>query len=122
MDDLRHETIKLQERKMELRSQINSLRGEVESQKKGDNLLQFAQTELGMVRYPPSEWERLTIPADIQARYAAMSAASLDEGKRGDSLRKDRSWINFIASKLGFGGKAFADEANTIPRMANERK
>ncbi len=87
--DVQQETTKLQSRKLELASQINKLRGEVEGQKRGGDLLEYAENELGMVHYPPAQWEKMVIASDIRERYAEAMVAIANKPKLGDPAGHD---------------------------------
>lgn len=108
LKDVRRETTKQQARKMELKSELNSLRSDVESHKRGEKLLQYAEANLGMVHYPTGKWEHMTIAAEVEDRYRDVEIAGV-EG-RGTELRseKETAWVDKMASKLEMATAAFA--------------
>jgi len=114
LNDLQRETAKLQARKMDLHNQINSVRGEVEARKQGEQLLRYAVSDLGMIQYPPSQWERMTVAPDLENRYADAQLAgawhdpSDESGVQASS--KPVEWMEKLASRAGLDGSVFAQQ------------
>lgn len=101
LSDLQRETTKLQARKLELRSQINSIRGEVESQKQGDRLLRYAQAELGMIQ-APAQADRIALARDAFALPGGATARPASPAEREPAAAKA------VASHPKIDGKAVA--------------
>lgn len=105
VDDMERETNSLQSRKMELQSSIAALRSEVESRKKGDRLILFAEAEFGMVQYPAANRERLVVAERVKDRYLDVQVASVE----ATPARKE-SWVASLAQRVGIDAAAFAKE------------
>src|SRR5437870_1712031 len=69
VNDLEREASGLQSSKIDLKGRINALRNEVETQKKGSKLLEFASAGLGMVKYPPTQWEEIKVTDFMKSKY-----------------------------------------------------
>lgn len=83
VSDLRRETNRLQDKKMDLRSRINKMRGEVESLKSGERLMAYAESELGMVRMSQAQVEKVQVTEFVKARYLGTEIASDDTPEAG---------------------------------------
>lgn len=106
VNDMERQTTSLQTEKMDLKSKINGLRNEVEAQKQGGKLLEYAESQLGMVKYPPTQWEKISVPASTRSRYDG--AIMAEPGP--DATRNEKSAIGVLASRLGLNSEAFANE------------
>ncbi|GEM_PF-3025898 len=107
LDDLRQETHRLQARGLELRSEVNLLKGEVQAQKRGDRLLHFARNELGLAQLSPGEEERLILSPALVDRYAVARLLPVTPGEltpvsAGDSL------AGAVTARLGWTSQAQA--------------
>lgn len=117
LNDLEQETTRLQVRRMELQSQVNLLRSEVEFHKTGDRLLEIAGARLGMVRSVPENVDRITVTPEIQDRYAGTELARIGPadglGSAGSELAQAegsrRPWIEILSARAGFVSRAFAE-------------
>lgn len=109
--DMEQETTRLQNRKMELRSELNRMKSEVESRKQSDRLLQHAQTDLGMVAYSPGDVERVSISGEIRDRYANIQIARAKPASSGPEARNEKAWAEALASRLGVSGRALAAQS-----------
>ena len=120
VNDLEQETTRLQQQKMELRSQISLLRGEVESRKRGDRLLEYAR-EMGMIEYAPASWERVVVAQDIRERYEGVELASASSRRRATAPRAKRpQWAENLTSRMGLVGGALAGQID--PESAEAKK
>lgn len=110
VSNLEQETSRLQTRKMDLRDQINLVKGEVEARKQGERLLQHAKGELGMVEYSLHDVERVRVSSDLQERYMAMERSRSPESRLTEIASGDRgSWAEELASRLGLDSAASAN-------------
>ena len=108
LNDIQQETTKLQARKLEIRSQINSLRSEVEGHKRGSQLLQYAEAELGMVHYPPSQWEKMTVVPEIWEHYNTAMIASANRAKGETESSQGERRLKGFAGRIGLDGGLLA--------------
>lgn len=111
LHDLRQETTRLQKRKMELRSQVNRLKGQVEAQKQAERLIVHAKADLGMAPYAPSEVERVTVAREIRDRYANIELVRARPAQTDAERRDKTEWAEAVASRLGIDGRAVAASA-----------
>ncbi len=102
--DLQRETGSLQSAKMDLKSKINALRNEVEAQKQGAKLLEYASAELGMVKYPPTEWEKIRVSDSMATRFSGSLEVAHGDAEEGPKV----SLAESLASRIGIAGQAFA--------------
>ncbi|MBI3735468.1 hypothetical protein HY256_03035 [Candidatus Sumerlaeota bacterium] len=109
LNDMQQETTKLQAKKLALRSDINSLRSEVEGRKRGGQLLQYAEAQLGLVHYPPSQWEKMRISHDIQEHYNNAMIASANRVKGDGRTGHDGKSGEGIAGRIGLDGGMLAE-------------
>lgn len=121
VNDLEQETTRLQHRKMALLSQISLLRGEVESAKRGDHLLEHAR-EMGMIEYAPASWERVVVAQDIRERYAGVELAAASARRRSTAPRVEKRprWAENLTSRMGLVGDALAGQIK--PENADPNK
>jgi hypothetical protein len=110
VSDLEQETNRLQARKLELHSRLNQLKSEVESNKRGDRLLQYGRAELGMISSSPADREVVYIDPEINERYAHIEVARSARPRRAIDPAGE-TWTGEIASRLLEAGSAFATSA-----------
>lgn len=108
LSDMRHETVALQNRKMELNSEINLLRGEVESRKQAEDLLEYAQTELGMVRYAAADFEHVSLTREASGSYRDAGFAPRKRDEADKNSERIRKGLDVLAGELGLDGRSFA--------------
>lgn len=122
LDDLRQETVRLQGRKMKLRGEVNLLRNEVESRKQGDRLLDYARSDLGMVRYTTAQVTHISVDPELRERYESFDVAMSDPAGSPKADRKG-GWLQAAAAGMGLTGRAYAEDiqAGGVERIAPAR-
>ncbi len=109
---LQTETIRLQTRHDEVKAEIGRLSAQNEAMKQPDRLHKYARYELGMVPISITEKETLTIPTDINAKYALARAARRQAPvSPEDRLLQEREiWLSAMGQRMGLSSKAQAKE------------
>ena len=107
LSDLRLETNGLQNRKIALLSEVNRLKSQVEEAKRGERLIGYAGTELGMEETSPGDLEHLT----LSARTVALFDGYLEQGKGLPAPNEiEPTWTRALVQGLSVGSEAIAGE------------
>lgn len=118
INDLIHETARLQFRWLELDSKTRRLGGEVEQLRGGDRMIQHSLEDLGMVASSFDEIETIRIDPDLRERYAeAVVARAEARARETFAAGGGDAWPEALISRLGIAGRAVAAD----PKGANER-
>ncbi len=109
LDDLRQETVRLQGRKMKLRGEVNLLRNEVESRKQGDRLLDYARSDLGLVRYTTAQVTHIAVDPELSERYESFDVATSGPVS-SDRAEREGGWLQAATAGMGLTGRAYAED------------
>jgi hypothetical protein len=112
VNTLQAEMIKLQNDHTRLLAENSEMAAQNESFKQPDRLLSYARHEIGMVPISPTEHEVLSIPSDVQSKYALARASRRQSPlSPEDRLLQQRAvWLSAFGERVGLSANAEARE------------
>lgn len=110
LDNLRQETQRLQDERIELGGGVNRLQGRIEQNKHPERILSIAEDQLRMVRNSQFDFERVLVSYDALDRFSNTRLAELQRtGPTQETPQNGFALALAIAERLGYVEPAFAE-------------